>query len=138
MATARDLMTSPAEFLQESDSLTVAAQALKTSNVGSMPVKDDNGKVVGVVTDRDIVVKSVAEGANPDDARVADVASSTVVSVSADDDAQAVMQALSDNQVRRLPVLDGEELVGVISQADVARELSAEQTGDVVRAISQR
>ena len=61
-----------------------------------------------------------------------------MVSVSAGDDAQAVMQALSDNQVRRLPVLDGEELVGVISQADVARELSAEQTGDVVRAISQR
>jgi CBS domain-containing protein len=130
-------MTSPAEYLNASDTLDVAAQALKTSNVGSMPVRADDGSLCGIVTDRDIVIKGIAEGKDPGSTRVDAVCSGTVVSVGPDDDAATVAQTLSDNQIRRVPVLDGDELVGIISQADVARELSNEATGDVVQAISR-
>lgn len=137
MTNARDLMTSPAEYLNASDTLDVAAQALKTSNVGSMPVVDDSGAVTGMVTDRDLVVRGIAEGKDPNATTVADCCSGTVVSVSSDDDAGAVAQALSHNQIRRVPVIDGDQLVGMISQADVARHLPTDTTGDVVQAISQ-
>ena len=137
MTSARDLMTSPAEYLNASDTLAVAAQALKQSNVGSMPVKDDNGALVGVVTDRDIVVRGIAEGKDVTSATVGEISSGTVVFVNADDSAEAVVQALAGNQVRRLPVVDGDEVVGIISQADVARHLPNDQTGDVVQAISR-
>lgn len=137
MTTARDLMTSPAEYLNASDTLDVAAQALKTSNVGSMPVRADDGSLCGMVTDRDIVIKGLAEGLDPGSTRVDQVCSGTVVSVGPDDDAATISKALADNQIRRVPVLDGDELVGIISQADVARELSNDQTGGVVEAISR-
>lgn len=137
MTTARDLMTSPAETLTTSDTLAVAAQALRTSNVGSMPVLDEDGRLAGVVTDRDLVVRGIAEGLDVDTATVGEICTGSVVSVTVDDDARAIVGALSENQVRRLPVLDGEDVVGVISQADVARSMSNEQTGDVVQAISR-
>ncbi len=137
MTTARDLMTSPAEYLNASDTLDVAAQALKTSNVGSMPVRAEDGSLCGIVTDRDLVIKGLAEGKDPLTTRVDEVCSGTVVSVGPDDDANAVAQTLSDNQIRRVPVLDGDDLVGIISQADVARELSNDQTGGIVQAISR-
>ncbi|KGN37400.1 CBS domain-containing protein [Knoellia subterranea] len=137
MTTARDLMTSPAEYLNASDTLDVAAQALKTSNVGSMPVRGDDGALCGVVTDRDLVIRGIAEGKDPNSTRVDEVCSGTVVSVGPDDDAAAVSKVFSDNQIRRVPVLDGDELVGIISQADLARELPNDQTGDVVQAISR-
>ena len=137
MTTARDLMTSPAEYLNATDTLDVAAQALKTSNVGSMPVRAEDGSLCGVVTDRDIVVRGLAEGKDPNSTRVDEVCSGTVVSVSPDDDVTQVARMLSENQLRRLPVLDGDDLVGIISQADIARRLSNEKTGDIVQAISQ-
>lgn len=137
MTTARDLMTSPAEYLNATDTLDVAAQALKTSNVGSMPVRAEDGSLCGIVTDRDIVIKGLAEGKEPGSTRVDEVCSGTVVSVGLDDDATTISQTLADNQIRRVPVLDGDELVGIISQADVARELSNDETGGVVQAISR-
>ena len=138
MTTARDLMTSPAEYLNASDTLDVAAQALKTSNVGSMPVRADDGSLCGIVTDRDIVIMGFASGKDPGSTRVDVVCSGTVFCVGPDDDAATISQTLSDNQIRRVPVLDGDELVGIISQADVARELSNDQTGGIVEAISRR
>lgn len=137
MATARDLMTSPAQTLGLGDSLMTAAQALKSADVGSMPVLDDNGTLAGVVTDRDLVVRGLAEGVDPGRGTVADVLTETVAVVNADDDESAVVNALSQNQIRRIPVLDGDQVVGIISQADVARQLSNAQTGDIVEAISR-
>lgn len=97
MITARDLMSTPPEYLNVTDTLDVAAQSLKTSNVGSMPVLSDDGQVVGVITDRDLVVKGMAEGRDPNTTRVEDCCSGTVVSVGPDDDADAVAKALADN-----------------------------------------
>lgn len=137
MPTARDLMTSPAQCLSEGDTLVTAAQALRTADVGSMPVKDGAGELVGMITDRDIVVRGIAEGFDPTTATVGEVSTQTVVVVNVGDDEHAILNAFAQNQVRRLPVVDGNKLAGIISQADVARELSEQQTGGIVQAISQ-
>ncbi|OYO07730.1 CBS domain-containing protein [Enemella evansiae] len=138
MSTARELMTSPAQTLAPTDSVVTAAQALAKNDVGSMPVVDDNGILAGVLTDRDLVVRGLAEGVDPERGTVADVLTETVVVVEADDDEAAVINALAQNQVRRLPVMENNKVVGVISQADLARELSNSQTGDVVAEISRK
>ncbi|NHN56188.1 CBS domain-containing protein [Calidifontibacter sp. DB0510] len=137
MTTARDLMSSPAQSLKTSDSIVTAAQALSSNDVGSMPVLDENGQLAGILTDRDIVVRGLAQGVTPDRGTVADVLTETVVVVNADDDQDKIVNALTQNQVRRLPVLDGNEVVGMVSQADLARALPNSETGNVVAAISE-
>ena len=137
MKTARDIMTTPAETLAPTATLAEAAQQLRDLNVGSLPILDGD-HLVGVVTDRDIVVRGIAEGLDPSSATVAEVATGAVVTVDVDDDAESVARVLGERQVRRVPVLDGGRLVGVIAQADVARDLDARTTGDVVEDISER
>ena len=137
MKTARDIMTTPAETLAPTATLTEAAQQLRDLNVGSLPILDGE-HLLGVVTDRDIVVRGIAEGLDPSSSTVAEVATGAVVTVDVDDDAADVARIMGERQVRRVPVLDGGKLVGVIAQADVARDLDARTTGDVVEDISQR
>ena len=137
MKTARDIMTTPAETLAPTATLAEAAQQLRDLNVGSLPILDGD-HLVGVVTDRDIVVRGIAEGLDPSSATVAEVATGAVVTVDVDDDAESVARVMGERQVRRVPVLDGGKLVGVIAQADVARDLDARTTGDVVEDISER
>ena len=137
MKTARDIMTTPAETLAPTATLTEAAQQLRDLNVGSLPILDGD-HLLGVVTDRDIVVRGIAEGLDPSSSTVAEVATGAVVTVDVDDDAAEVARIMGERQVRRVPVLDGGKLVGVIAQADVARDLDARTTGDVVEDISQR
>ena len=137
MKTARDIMTTPAETLSPTATLSEAARMLRDLNVGSMPILDGE-HLAGVVTDRDIVVKGIAGGLDPSSATVSEVATADVVTVDVDDDAEKVARIMGERQVRRVPVLAGGELVGVIAQADVARELDARTTGDVVEDISQR
>ena len=137
MKTARDIMTTPAETLAPTATLTEAARQLRDLNVGSLPILDGD-HLVGVVTDRDIVVRGIAERLDPSSATVAEVATGAVVTVDVDDDAESVARVMGERQVRRVPVLDGGRLVGVIAQADVARDLDARTTGDVVEDISER
>lgn len=137
MKTARDIMTTPAETLAPTATLTEAAQRLRDLNVGSLPILDGD-HLAGVVTDRDIVVRGIAEGLDPSSSTVAEVATGAVVTVDVDDDAADVARIMGERQVRRVPVLDGGKLVGVVAQADVARDLDARTTGDVVEDISQR
>lgn len=136
MKTARDIMTTPAETIAPTATLAEAARALRDLNIGSLPVLDGE-RLVGVVTDRDIVVRGLAEELDPSSATVAQVASADVATVDIDDDAETVARAMGERQVRRVPVLDGGRLVGVIAQADVARDLDARTTGDVVEDISK-
>lgn len=136
MKTARDIMTTPAETLAPTTTLTEAAQQLRDLNVGSLPILDGD-HLLGVVTDRDIVVRGIAEGLDPSNATVAEVATGAVVTVDVDDDAEKVARVMGERQVRRVPVFDGGKFVGVIAQADVARDLDARTTGDVVEDISQ-
>lgn len=101
-----------------------------------MPVADGDS-LVGIITDRDIVVSGVAAGLDVNTATVGEIATGNVVTVNQDDSADVVAETLSRHQIRRVPVVDGEVLVGVISQADVARDLAAAETGEVVKEISK-
>ena len=131
-------MTSPADCLSESNTLVDAAAALARGDIGSMPVIGDDGELVGILTDRDIVVRAVAEGRPPADTTVGEVMSSDrLTTVSPNASAEEVLDCLSSSQVRRVPVVENGRVVGIISQADVARELSSKDTGDVVEAISR-
>ena len=102
-----------------------------------MPVLDGD-QLVGVLTDRDIVVEAVAKGKDPNQTTVADTATRKVVTVSVDDTAQAVAKVLADNQIRRVPVLEDGKVVGVIAQADVAKELDQDTVAKTVEEISQK
>jgi CBS domain-containing protein len=89
-----------------------------------------------MITDRDIVVKCLAEGGDPSSVRAGDLAQGKPVTVGADDPVEEVLRTMSQYKVRRLPVIDGQNLVGVVSQADVARNLPEDKVGDLVEAIS--
>lgn len=136
MTTAKDLMTSPAETLAPEATLADAARALANLGIGSMPVADGD-TILGVVTDRDIVVSGIAAGLDVNSATVSEIATTDVVTVGVDDSAETVAATLAEHQIRRVPVVDGGILVGVISQADVARDLDAADTGEVVKEISK-
>jgi CBS domain-containing protein len=137
MKTARDLMTSPAECLAPDETLVDAARMFSKYDVGSMPVVDGD-TLVGVITDRDIVIEGVSKGLDLAETPVSKIMSTKVVTVAVTDDAQAVAQVLGDNQIRRVPVVDGDHVVGVVSQADVALELDNATAGELVEDISQK
>ena len=105
-------------------------------DVGSMPVVDGD-TLVGVITDRDIVVEGVAMNLDLPNTQISKIMSKNVVTVQVTDDALAVARVLADKQIRRVPVVDGDRVVGVVSQADVALELDNATAGEVVEDISQ-
>ena len=137
MKTARDLMTSPAECLAPDETLVDAARMFSKYDVGSMPVVDGD-TLVGVITDRDIIVEGVAKNLDLSDTQISKIMSKKVVTVGVTDDALAVARVLADNQIRRVPVVDGNRVVGVVSQADVALELDNATAGEVVEEISKK
>jgi CBS domain-containing protein len=117
------------------------AQLMKEEDIGPVLVVDNEQSrtLVGIVTDRDIVLKVIAEGHDPKTTRVGDVMSKKLVTCRADDDVDVAMQAMAQFQLRRIPVVeDNMRLVGIIAQADVAtRAGEPEKTAEVVREISQ-
>lgn len=137
MKTARDLMSAPVECLAPGDSLVTAARRLAQHDVGSMPVMDGDD-LVGILTDRDIVVRGLAQGLDPHTTTVREVATVSVVTVDAANDAHRVANVLTDHQVRRVPVVEGGRVIGVIAQADLALSLDGEMVGEVVEGISQK
>jgi len=136
MTRVADVMTPGVETTTSSEALRDAARTMRKGDFGAMPVVDD-GRLVGMLTDRDIVVRAVAEGLDPMSARVGDVASQSPVAVAPDQDLDEAMELMAEYRVRRLPVVDGERLVGVVSQADVALEANEKKTGSVVQEISE-
>src|SRR5258705_2553685 len=132
----KDAMTSSLATASPSQSLTEAARLMKLEDVGSIPVVD-GPRVVGVLTDRDIVVRAVAEGRNPQTMQVGEIASPNVVTVRPDDDLDDALRLMAQHQVRRLPVVEDGHLVGVLAQADVAHEAKEKQVGHVVEEISR-
>jgi CBS domain-containing protein len=136
MPTARDIMTGSAECASVNDSLVDAARKLRDLDVGSLPICGDDNRLKGVVTDRDIVVRCVAEGKDPSSVKVSELAEGKPVTIGADDSVEEVLRTMAEHGVRRLPVIDGHELIGIVSQADVARNLPEDKVGDLVGAIS--
>ena len=135
MTTARDIMTGGAECVREHDSLVDAARRMRDLDVGALPICGDDDKLKGMITDRDIAVKAVADGTDLA-TEVGTFAEGKPVTIGADDSVDEALRTMSKHKVRRLPVIDGDRLVGMVSQADIARNLDESKTGDLVEAIS--
>jgi CBS domain-containing protein len=135
---ARDVMSDDCTCISENDSVLDAAKRLKELDVGSMPICGEDDRLKGMITDRDIVVKVLAEGKDPASVKAGEfgVGDGKTVTIGADDSIEGALQTMIDNKVRRLPMIDGRELVGIISQADIATNLDEERVGDLVEAIS--
>ena len=132
----QDAMTPSPSTAIPSQSLADAAKLMKDEDVGSVPVVDGS-RLVGVLTDRDIVVRAVAEGKDPQTVQVGDVASPDVVTVRPGDDLDDALRLMAQYQVRRLPVVEDGQLVGVLAQADIAHEAKDKQVGELVEEISK-
>ena len=135
-STARDIMTGGVECARVTDTLVDAAQKMRDLDVGALPICGEDDRLKGMITDRDIVLRCVAEGADPSDVRVEEYAGDEVVTIGADDSIEEALSTMTKHGVRRLPVIDGHDLVGVVSQGDVARNVPEEKVGDLVEAIS--
>jgi CBS domain-containing protein len=140
MKKARDIMTANPQVVTPADSVSRAAEIMRDADVGVVPVVEDQGsmRLAGVVTDRDIAIRVVAEGRNGDTS-TREVMSSGLATVGPDDDVSSVLDLMKAEQVRRIPVVEGDRLVGIIAQADVATDLGNDKkTGEVVEKISER
>ena len=135
MTKIADIMTRSLATVQRDETLQAAARRMQEMDVGSLPVLDGKA-VAGMVTDRDIAVRGVAEGMIPQESLVADVMTAEVRFCRADDTVEQAMAEMGDLQVRRLPVLDAQnEIVGIVSLGDLATRQSA-HTDETLREIS--
>lgn len=133
----KDIMTRDVECATREMSVREAAEKMRARNIGSLPVCEGK-KVVGIITDRDVTVRSTATGSDPNANRVESVMSREVVSVKPDDTLQQAEQVMHDRQLRRLPVVDDRgELVGYLAMAKVARTENPSQAGRVLKGVSQ-
>jgi len=135
---ARDIMTPDCECIGENDTVLDAAKKLAELDVGAVPICGEDDRLKGMLTDRDIVVKVIAQGKDPSSVKAGELGQGDgqTVTIGADDSIDEALRTMTDKKVRRLPVIDGHELVGIISQADVATNLDEEKVGDLVEAIS--
>ena len=136
MPTARDIMTGSAECASVNDSLADAARKMRDLDVGALPVCGQDNRLKGMVTDRDIVVKVIAEGGDPASTTAGTLCEGQIVTIGADDPIEEVLRTMKQYKVRRLPVIDGHDLVGVVSQADVAKNVPQEKVGELLKTIS--
>ena len=137
MGQIKELMTVKPRTVKQGDSIVDAAKLMKGEDTGVAPIVDGD-RLVGVITDRDIAIRVVAEGRDPQSTKVEEVASQNVVTVDPQQDLDEALRLMAQHQLRRLPVVEEDgKLVGIIAPADVARHADAERTGEVVEEISE-
>jgi CBS domain-containing protein len=133
----REVMTANPSTIEADGFVIEAAKIMKAEDAGVVPVTE-NGRLIGMVTDRDIAIRVVAEGKDPQSTSVREVASTDLVTIDPQQDLDEALRLMAQHQVRRLPVIEEDgRLVGVVAQADVAREGDDTKTGQVVQEISQ-
>jgi len=133
----RDVMTSNPRSLESGSSAVEAARLMRDEDVGIVPIVEGK-KLVGTVTDRDIVTRVVADGKTPESVTVGDIASRELVTIDPQQDLDDALRLMARHQVRRLPVVEEDgKLVGIVAQKDVAMHASEAQTGEVVEDISR-
>lgn len=132
----KEVMTRDVRACEPNATVAEAAKVMAQEDVGPVPIVED-GRLVGIVTDRDIAVRVVAEGRDPNATTVREIASTELVTVTPDDDLDEALNLLAERQVRRLPVVEGDRLVGIVAQADIARLGKDKKTGEVVEEISR-
>lgn len=134
---ARDVMSGGAECIGEKETIEAAAKKLADLDVGALPICGEDDRLKGMLTDRDITIKVVAEGKDPAQTTAGELATQgEVVTIGADDSVDEALRTMTEKKVRRLPVIDGHELIGVVSQADLAKEIDSSKVGELVQAIS--
>jgi CBS domain-containing protein len=142
MITCKDVMTLDPICCLSTDRVNQAATLMKEADIGPIPVVEDSEskKLIGIVTDRDLAIKVVAEGEDPKSIKIADVMTRDPVRCHRDEDIKEVLARMSEFQVRRIPVVDENNcIVGIISQADIANRISNPETvGTVVQEISEK
>jgi CBS domain-containing protein len=135
--TVREAMHEGCECIGESQTLLDAAKRMEDLDVGVLPICGDDDRLKGMLTDRDIVVKVVAAGKDPGSVTAGEIADQPeVVTIGADDSVDEALRTMTNHKVRRLPVIDGHRLIGVVSQADLATEIDSAKVGELVEAIS--
>jgi CBS domain-containing protein len=132
----REAMTENPRSISHSSTVVEAARLMREEHIGSLPITDDE-ELVGMITDRDITTRVVAEAADPTVTSVGDVYSRDLISVEPDEDLDEALQLMARHQVRRLPVVENGRLVGIVAQADIALTETEKKTGELVEAISE-
>ena len=135
MKTVREIMTTGIECANVGETLVEAARKMRDLDVGALPICGEDDRLKGMLTDRDIVVKVVAQGKDPSSTRAGDLAEGKPVTIGADDDLAELVRTMAQHQVKRLPVIDEHRLVGMVSEADVAEHATPEQVVTVVRGV---
>jgi CBS domain-containing protein len=134
-STAREIMTGGVECVREDESVLDAAKKMKELGVGALPICGNDDRLKGMLTDRDIVIKVLAEGLEPGGTTAGELAEGKPVTIGADDGLEELVRTMANHEVKRLPVIDGHRLVGVVSEADLAEHASPEQVVAVVRGV---
>jgi CBS domain-containing protein len=136
MPTAREIMTPNAECVREDEHMLDAADKMARLDVGSLPICGNDDRLKGMLTDRDIVIKVLAQGRDPKAVHAGELSQGEAVTIGADDDAREILRTMANHKVRRLPVIDGHRLVGIVALADVARALPDATVGDLLDALT--
>lgn len=136
MSTAREIMTPNAECVNADETVLDAAEKMARLDVGSLPICGSDDRLKGMLTDRDIVVKVLAQGKEPTSCLAGELAQGEAVTIGADDEAEEILRTMASHKVRRLPVIDGHRLVGMVALADVARALPDAPVGDLLGALT--
>jgi CBS domain-containing protein len=134
--TARDVMTGGAECVGENETIVEAAKKMQQLDVGALPICGEDNRLKGMLTDRDIAVKVLAQDKDPGSTTAGELGEGKPVTIGADDPVKEALQTMKDHKVRRLPVIDGHDLIGIVSQGDLATNVDEEDVGDLVEAIS--
>ena len=135
MATAKDIMHPGAQWIYRDETLDRAAELMRQLDVGALPISDQNERLCGIITDRDIVVKCVALGRDPGRVRCAELCEGTPRWVDSGADVDEVLEEMESRRIRRMPVVEDKRLVGMISEADLAAHLSDRQLAEFVERI---
>jgi CBS domain-containing protein len=133
--TARDIMTTGVDCVGENETVADAARRMAQLDVGALPICGDDDRLKGMVTDRDIVVKVIAQGKDPNTVKAGELGQGKPVTIGADDSLQELVRTMSQYHVKRVPVIDGHQLVGIVSEVDVASNAPQDLVVDLVKGV---
>lgn len=138
MATrASEIMSKDITVIREEETIREAAERLANDDIGVLPITDENKNLKGVLTDRDIVVQVIARGKDPENTRARELEQGDVITLRPDDSIQHACDLMAQRKVRRLPVVENGRIIGMVSQADVAKSVSPEDAGRMLTSISK-
>ena len=133
--TAREIMSGGVDCIGENETVAEAARKMAQLGVGAMPICGEDDRLKGMLTDRDIVVKVIAEGKDPNSCRAGELAQGKPVTIGADDSLEELVRTMAQHEVKRVPVIDGHRLVGVVSESDVAGSAPPELVVKLVKGV---